>query len=270
MTYDPDLAHSAAFSDAENTLETSHINERKLMTKIDIRVIPVLSVLYLMAFLDRTNIANAAVFDLREDLNLGGLEYNTALVIFFVPYILFEIPSNIILKKLKPAKWLALCMMGFGVVTIAQGLVQNYGGLLTTRFMLGLTEVCFSGTPDLGRFTHNSHRPACFQAASTVSTLIPRRIPGSRNSRIEADRFPFTVISMWYTRAEAQKRYTFFFASVSTSLNLDQIRPFLRVFPNPRMTPSSLELLSPSETRTYLCRFSLNQNHCLKLMSEPT
>lgn len=41
-----------------------------------------------MAFLDRTNIANAAVFELREDLNLGGLEYNTALVIFFVPYII--------------------------------------------------------------------------------------------------------------------------------------------------------------------------------------
>lgn len=73
-----------------------------------------------MAFLDRTNIANAAVFNLREDLSLGGLEYNTALVIFFVPYILFEIPSNIILKKLKPHVWLSLCMFGFGLVTICQ------------------------------------------------------------------------------------------------------------------------------------------------------
>jgi hypothetical protein len=42
-------------------------------------------------------------------------KYNTALVIFFVPYILFEIPSNILLKKLKPRVWLSLCMFGFGL-----------------------------------------------------------------------------------------------------------------------------------------------------------
>ena len=91
-----------------------------------------------MAFLDRTNIGNASIFNLREDLGLGGLEYNTALVIFFVPYILFEIPSNIILKKLKPHVWLSLCMFGFGLVTICQGLVTNYAGILTTRFFLGV------------------------------------------------------------------------------------------------------------------------------------
>jgi hypothetical protein len=87
--YDPDLAHPAAgFGDSEQAVMPTNVNERKLMTKIDIRVIPCLSVLYLLAFLDRTNIANAAVFELREDLNLVGTQYNTALVIFFVPYIL--------------------------------------------------------------------------------------------------------------------------------------------------------------------------------------
>ncbi len=84
--------------------------------------------------------ANAAVFGLAEDLNLKSVEYNTALTIFFVPYVLFEIPSNIILKKLKPHVWLSVCMFGFGLVTICQGLVQNYGGLLTTRFFLGVFE----------------------------------------------------------------------------------------------------------------------------------
>jgi hypothetical protein len=56
---------------------------------------------------DSTNIANATIFGLREDLGIapGSTEYNTALTIFFVPYILFEIPSNIILKKLKPHVW---------------------------------------------------------------------------------------------------------------------------------------------------------------------
>lgn len=44
-----------------------------------------------------------------------GNKYNVALLIFFIPYILFEIPSNIILKKLKPRIWLSLCMFGFGL-----------------------------------------------------------------------------------------------------------------------------------------------------------
>ena len=103
-----------------------------------------------MAFLDRTNIANAAVFELREDLVMTSIQYSTALVIFFPPYILFEIPSNILLKKLKPNVWLSLCMFGFGLVTICQGLVTSYGGLLATRFFLGLSEAgmfpgCFYG-----------------------------------------------------------------------------------------------------------------------------
>ena len=96
--------------------------------------------MYLLAFLDRTNIANASVFGLNKDLGLIGNQYNTALTMFFVPYIAFEIPSNIILKRLKPHVWLSACMFLFGLVTICQGLVHNYSGLLATRFFLGLAE----------------------------------------------------------------------------------------------------------------------------------
>jgi hypothetical protein len=64
------------------------------------------------------NIANANVFGLSEELDLlGDNRYNNALVIFFVPYILFEIPSNVILKYLKPRVWLSICMFGFGLGT---------------------------------------------------------------------------------------------------------------------------------------------------------
>lgn len=71
-----------------------HTTERKLMTRIDLHVLPCVCVLYLLAFLDRVNISNANVFGLAEDLNLVGNEYNTALVIFFVPYILFEVSNE--------------------------------------------------------------------------------------------------------------------------------------------------------------------------------
>lgn len=110
------------------------------MTRIDLHVIPFLCILYLLAFLDRVNIANAKSFSLVKDLNLSGVQYNTALTMFFVPYIIFEIPSNIFLKRLRPNVWLSVCMFLFGLVSICQGLVNSYGGLLTTRFFLGLFE----------------------------------------------------------------------------------------------------------------------------------
>jgi MFS family permease len=132
-TYDPDVSQEAVCP--------SHTTERKLVHKIDLHVVPFLCIMYLLAFLDRVNIANANVFGLSKELKMeDGNKYNTALVIFFVPYILLEIPSNILLKKLKPRVWLSICMFGFGMVTMLQGFVQNYAGLLATRFFLGVFE----------------------------------------------------------------------------------------------------------------------------------
>ncbi|KAI3391421.1 hypothetical protein diail_7372 [Diaporthe ilicicola] len=75
-----------------------------------------------------------------EELGLVGQQPNTALAVFFIPYIVFEIPSNILLKKFTPHVWLTLCMLGFGIVMLGQGFVQNYNGLLATRILLGLFE----------------------------------------------------------------------------------------------------------------------------------
>jgi len=108
--------------------------------KIDFRVIPVLCILYLLAFLDRVNIANAAVYGLKTDLKLTTDQYNIALVIFFVPYVIFEIPSNQLLKHFRPHVWLPGCMFLFGVVTCLQGTVKSFSGLLATRFFLGMCE----------------------------------------------------------------------------------------------------------------------------------
>lgn len=138
------LGHEQASSD--NVLAEpppvcpAHTTERKITTKIDLHLVPFVCVLYLMAFLDRVNVANARAFGLESELGLTGVQYNTALTIFFVPYIIFEIPSNVLLKRFSPRTWLSMCCIGFGLVTVFQGLVQNYAGLLTTRFFLGLFE----------------------------------------------------------------------------------------------------------------------------------
>ena len=85
--------------------ETKPINDRRLMWKIDFHLVPALCLLYILAFLDRVNIANARLFSLEKDLNLTGNQYNICLVIFFIPYVLFEIPANYLLKKFRPSIW---------------------------------------------------------------------------------------------------------------------------------------------------------------------
>lgn len=60
------------------------------------------------------NVSNAAILGLKSDLNIEtGTKYNTALTIFFVPYIIFEIPSNVLMKKLKPHTWCTYCAAMF-------------------------------------------------------------------------------------------------------------------------------------------------------------
>ena len=81
------------------------INERRLMWKIDLHLVPPLCILYVLAFLDRVNIANARLYSLEKDLGLLGHQHNICLVMFFIPYVVFEIPANLLLKKFRPSIW---------------------------------------------------------------------------------------------------------------------------------------------------------------------
>ncbi|CAI7674633.1 unnamed protein product [Penicillium manginii] len=112
----------------------------KLLRKIDWRLLPILSLFYLISFMDRANIGNAKLQGLEEDLNLTPGEYNWALTIFFFPYGAFEVPSNLALKFTKPSIWIPIIMLSWGLVMMCMGWVQDYSGILATRFFLGVTE----------------------------------------------------------------------------------------------------------------------------------
>lgn len=75
-----------------------------------------------------------------EDLNLSGNDYNWCLTVFFFSYAAFEVPSNMLLKKLRPSIWLPTIMVAWGIVMTLMGIVQNYSGLLAARFFLGVAE----------------------------------------------------------------------------------------------------------------------------------
>ncbi|OTA93843.1 hypothetical protein M434DRAFT_72315 [Hypoxylon sp. CO27-5] len=131
----------AVITAPETTLESfADLDEKKILRKMDIRLIPMLAILYLLSFLDRGNIGNAKIEGLQEDLRMSSDEYNWCLTVFFFTYAAFEVPSNLLLKKLRPSRWLPLIMIAWGTVMTLMGIVRSFHGLLISRLFLGVTE----------------------------------------------------------------------------------------------------------------------------------
>ncbi|KAI0689566.1 MFS general substrate transporter [Cytidiella melzeri] len=121
-------------------VDVSSVDERKLIRRIDWHVVPWLAVLYLLNFLDRGNIGNARLYNIQSDLHITDKQYLIALTVFFFPYALFEPPSNVALRKLRPSRWLSFIMLVWGLAMTFHGLVRNYAGLVGLRVLLGLAE----------------------------------------------------------------------------------------------------------------------------------
>jgi len=96
--------------------------------------------LYLFSFLDRVNIGNARLYGFEEDLGITSTQYSTAVSLLFVTYVLCETPSNLIIRRLRPSRYIAFITTCWGIVATLSGLVQNYGGLIACRLILGALE----------------------------------------------------------------------------------------------------------------------------------
>ncbi|KAB2570989.1 putative transporter [Lasiodiplodia theobromae] len=144
-----DLPHH--LEDVETNTSDEHVDvpefdakeTRRILRKVDYRLLPMLTLLYVLSFIDRSNIGNAKVAGMNKDLGLTGSQYNIALTVFFFPYALFEVPSNVVLKLVKPSIWIASMMIAWGTVMTLMGIVQSYGGLVGARVALGFAETGF-------------------------------------------------------------------------------------------------------------------------------
>ncbi|KAF2262153.1 putative MFS transporter [Lojkania enalia] len=114
--------------------------EAKVRLKIDLYVIPTVALLYLFCFLDRANIGNARLAGLEDDLGLVNYDYNAVLSAFYISYIVFEIPCNMCCKWLGPGWFIPATSLGFGICSVAAGLVQNMQAMSGVRFLLGMFE----------------------------------------------------------------------------------------------------------------------------------
>jgi sugar phosphate permease len=171
------LEHSKSASTPSEVLTPptlSPTEEAKVWRKIDIRLMPMFALLYLFAFLDRANIGLAKIQGLTQQLELTGNRYNIALTMFFITYILFEVPSTLVLKKFRPSRWLPGITTLWGIVMMSMGFVKTHQQLVGVRVCLGLAEAgLFPGVIYCLTLWYPRHklqyRIALFFGAATVS-----------------------------------------------------------------------------------------------------
>ena len=113
-----------------------------LARKVRRHLLPLLFLLYVVAYLDRINVGFAAL-DMNRDLALSSEQYGLLSGIFFCGYFLFEIPSNLILHRIGARIWIARILLTWGVVAMLTGFVQNAPQLYAARFLLGVAEAGF-------------------------------------------------------------------------------------------------------------------------------
>ncbi|XXG96059.1 hypothetical protein Hte_002336 [Hypoxylon texense] len=121
-------------------IEFDRLAERKLRNKIDCMVVPTVSLLYLFCFIDRSNIGNARLAGLEADLGMSGNDYNVLLSIFFISYIVFEMPCNLACKWIGPGWFIPFISLGFGVCSLGMAFVWDLPAACGVRFLLGAFE----------------------------------------------------------------------------------------------------------------------------------
>ncbi|KAK1446635.1 major facilitator superfamily transporter [Colletotrichum cuscutae] len=124
----------------EQSLAYDPTVERKLRLKIDLMIVPTVALLYLFCFIDRANIGNARIAGLEKDLGMAGYDYNGTLSVFYISYILFEIPANILCKVMGPGWFLPLTTLLFGICSVGTAFVHTVPQLMAVRFLLGIFE----------------------------------------------------------------------------------------------------------------------------------
>ncbi|KAF7375626.1 Tartrate transporter [Mycena sanguinolenta] len=138
--------------------------ERQLLRKLDIRLIPAIFVIYVMNYVNvsialppflanvtlflaiaqRTAITAARLKGLEHDLGISDIQYSVVLSILFVTLTVGQAPSNMILNKVKrPSIYIGCCVIAWGLASALSGVTTNYGGMLACRFFIGLPEASF-------------------------------------------------------------------------------------------------------------------------------
>ena len=123
-------------------IRTEAIDERALYAKITRRLIPYLFLLYIVAYVDRVNVGFAAM-DMKRQLNFSDTVYGTGAGIFFLGYALFDLPSNLVLRRVGTRVWIARIMITWGIIAACMMFIRTPHSFYALRFLLGVAEAGF-------------------------------------------------------------------------------------------------------------------------------
>lgn len=110
-----------------------------LLRKLTLRLLPFLILIYLVAYIDRSNVG-VAKLTMQDDINLSNSAYGLGAGLFFIGYFFFEVPSNVLITRVGPRRWIARIMVSWGIVVCLTFLVQGSWSFYVFRFLLGAAE----------------------------------------------------------------------------------------------------------------------------------
>jgi MFS transporter, ACS family, tartrate transporter len=115
---------------------------RRVIGRVQRRLIPFAFICYVVAYIDRVNIGFAAT-ELQRDLRLSQTEYGFGAGLFFLAYCIFEIPSNLILERVGARRWVARILIGWGLVSMGTMFITDAWSFMAARVLLGIAEAGF-------------------------------------------------------------------------------------------------------------------------------
>ncbi|KAL7626525.1 hypothetical protein AAE478_003297 [Parahypoxylon ruwenzoriense] len=113
---------------------------KRIIWRVDRRLVTMVGVLYCISLMDRTNLSAAAVAGMIDDLNLVGTRYSVVTLVFFITYIIFQPPSTVVIRKIGPRLFLSTITFAWGAVMIGFGFSPSYEALTGLRLVLGAFE----------------------------------------------------------------------------------------------------------------------------------
>ncbi|TFK29447.1 MFS general substrate transporter [Coprinopsis marcescibilis] len=117
---------------------------KKTMFWLDIRILPMLALIYSFALIDRINLGSAYAAGMDVTLGLReGARFSLVTLLYFVPYIILQLPGNLMLRKIGVRNWLSFLILAWGAVQLGMGFVKTWEELLGTRVLLGVFEAPF-------------------------------------------------------------------------------------------------------------------------------
>ncbi|KAE9379536.1 MFS general substrate transporter [Stipitochalara longipes BDJ] len=125
---------------ADSEIYIDAIAEAKVLRKCDLVPIPLFTISFMAAYLDRSNVGNAQTAGLLTDLHMSTQQYANAVLFFYVTYVVFEMPGSLLVKKIKPSRLLPLYMLGWSITCLGTGFMQTVPQFYVSRLLIGFFE----------------------------------------------------------------------------------------------------------------------------------